>query len=63
MVKEGGKDMQEIELTPVDKSKPFHKVLLYVSNSTIYSTKVYEKTGTRYTYSISNMNTTSIGSN
>jgi len=60
MVKEGGKDMQEIELTPVDKSKPFHKVLLYVNNSTICSTKVYEKTGNRYTYSVSNMNTSSI---
>lgn len=59
-VKEGGKDMQEIELTPVDKSKPFHKVLLYISNSTIYSTKVYEKTGNRYTYSVSNMNTVAI---
>lgn len=59
-VKEGGKDMQEIELTPVDKSKPFHKVLLYVSNATICSTKVYEKTGNRYTYSVSNMNTTTI---
>ena len=58
-VKQGGKDMQEIELTPVDKSKPFHKVLLYVNASTIYSTKVYEKTGNRYTYSVSNMNTTS----
>ena len=60
MVKEGGKDMQEIELTPVDKSKPFHKVLLYVNNLTICSTKVYEKTGNRYTYSVSNMNTSSI---
>ena len=59
-VKLGGNDMQEIELTPVDKSKPFHKVLLYISNSTIYSTKVYEKTGNRYTYSVSNMNTTSV---
>ena len=60
VVKEGGKDLQEIELTPVDKTKPFHKVLLYVNNSTIYSTKVYEKTGNRYTYSVSNMNTTSL---
>lgn len=59
-VKEGGKEMQEIELTPVDKSKPFHKVLLYISGSTICSTKVYEKTGNRYIYSVSNMNTTAV---
>jgi outer membrane lipoprotein-sorting protein len=33
---------------------------LYVNNLTICSTKVYEKTGNRYTYSVSNMNTSSI---
>lgn len=54
-----GKKVDEIELTPVDKSKPFHKVLLYISNNTITTTKIFEKTGNRYTYSVSNMNTTS----
>lgn len=51
--KVGATTMQVIELTPTDKTKPFHKVLLYVSNNTIVSTKIYEKTGNRYTYSTS----------
>jgi outer membrane lipoprotein-sorting protein len=55
--KEGGVVCKEIELTPVDKTKPFTKVLLYVSNATINCTKVMEKTGNKYTYSISNMKT------
>lgn len=53
-----GKKVQEIELTPVDKTKPFHKVLLYINNNNITTTKIFEKTGNRYTYSITNMNTT-----
>ncbi len=57
MVKEGGKNMQELELTPIDKTKPFFKVLLHIDQSTIYTTKVFEKSGSRYTYSISNMKT------
>jgi outer membrane lipoprotein-sorting protein len=32
-VKMNGKTMKEIELTPVDKTKPFFKVLVYVDNS------------------------------
>ena len=38
-----GKATQEIELTPVDKSKPFFKVLVYVDKAakTISSTKVF----------------------
>jgi outer membrane lipoprotein-sorting protein len=57
MVNIGGKNMQEVELTPIDKTKPFHKVLVYIDKSTIYTTKVFEKTGNRYTYSINNMKT------
>ncbi len=57
VVKEGAKSMQEIELTPIDKTKPFHKVLLYIDKSTIYTTKIFEKTGNRFTYSINNMKT------
>ncbi len=53
--KVGGVSMQVIELTPTDKTKPFHKVLLYVANNTIVSTKIYEKTGNRYTYSTSSL--------
>jgi len=60
IVKEGGKNLQEIELTPIDKSKPFFKVLVYVDKSTIYTTKVFEKTGNRYTYSINNMKTNGV---
>ena len=53
------KGIQEIELTPIDKTKPFFKVLLYINKAakTIISTKVFERTGDRYTYSISGMHT------
>ncbi len=53
------KGIQEIELTPIDKSKPFYKVLVYVNKATlsISSTKIFETAGNRYTYSISGMNT------
>ena len=54
-VKMNGKSMQEVELTPIDKTKAFHKVLVYVNKSVINTTKVYEKTGNRYTYSVNNM--------
>ena len=53
-----GKTMQEIELTPIDKSKPFFKVLLFVdkASSTISSSKLFEKAGNKYTYTVSSMN-------
>jgi outer membrane lipoprotein-sorting protein len=55
----GGKTMQEVELTPIDKSKPFFKVLVNINKNskTISSTKVFEKNGNRYTYSVSSMKT------
>lgn len=51
------KGIQEIELTPIDKSKAFHKVLVYVNKATktISSTKVFEKAGNRITYSVSGL--------
>ncbi len=57
--KVGSKTLQEIELTPIDKSKPFHKVYLLVDKNakTIYSTKVLENAGNRYTYTVSTMKT------
>lgn len=57
--KVGNKTMQEIEMTPVDKSKPFHKVYVLVDKAakTIYSTKVLENAGNRYTYTVNNMKT------
>ena len=55
--KEGGKTVQEIEMTPNDKSKPFHKVYLLIDKAgkSIYSTKVLEKTGNRYVYTVSSL--------
>jgi outer membrane lipoprotein carrier protein len=54
------KGVQEVELTPIDKTKPFHKVLVSVNKTaqTINTTKVFEKTGNRYTYAVTSMNTT-----
>ncbi len=57
IVKEGGKNAQEIELTPIDKSKPFFKVLLHIEKGAIMSTKVMEKNGNKFVYSVSNMKT------
>ena len=51
----GTKTLNEIELTPVDKTKPFHKILLYVDNGNITTTKLFEKTGNRYTYSTTSL--------
>lgn len=51
--------LQEIELTPTDKNKPFFKVLVSVIKTVkmISSIKVFEKAGNRNTYSVSGMNT------
>lgn len=53
-----GKTLQEIELTPTDKSKPFFKVLLYIdkASNVISSAKLFEKTGNRFTYAVSGIN-------
>jgi len=55
----GNKIVQEIELTPVDKTKSFFKVLVDVDKKTlaIVNTKVFQKTGDRYTYTITSMKT------
>lgn len=55
------KGIQEIELTPIDKTKLFHKVIVFINKATqtITSTKVFEKAGNRYTYTVSGMNTRS----
>lgn len=57
--KSGNKTLQEIEMTPTDKSKPFHKVYVQIDKNakTIYSTKVLENAGNRYTYTVSTMKT------
>ena len=58
-VKHDGKTFQVVELTPIDKSKPFFKVVLEVDKASkvIMSTRVFEKSGNRYLYSISAMTT------
>jgi len=55
------KGVQEIELTPIDKSKLFHKVIVFINKATqtIVSTKIFEKAGNRYTYSVTGMDTKS----
>jgi outer membrane lipoprotein-sorting protein len=57
--KVAGKVVQEVELTPTDKSKPFFKVLLSIDKASkmITSTQIFEKSGNRYAYSMSNMAT------
>lgn len=57
--KVGKKIVQEVELTPIDKTKPFFKVLVNIDKASkvISSTKVFEKNGNRYTYSVLNMKT------
>lgn len=60
--KVGTKIVQQVELTPTDKSKPFFKVLLNIDkkNQAISSTKIFEKSGNIYLYEISNMNTSTL---
>ncbi len=60
--KSGTKTLQEIELTPIDKTKPYFKVLVYVdkASQSISSTKIFEKSGDKYTYSILSMNTKAV---
>jgi outer membrane lipoprotein carrier protein len=56
--KEGKKTLQEIEMTPVDKTKAFHKVYVLVDKktNTIYSTRVLEKNGNKYSYTVNTLN-------
>ncbi|HEU4608614.1 MAG TPA: outer membrane lipoprotein carrier protein LolA [Chitinophagaceae bacterium] len=52
-----GKTIQEIELTPVDKTRNFFKVYVQVDKKTqsIYSTRVLDKSGNVYVYTISSL--------
>ncbi|MBC7850687.1 MAG: outer membrane lipoprotein carrier protein LolA [Chitinophagaceae bacterium] len=56
--KEGAKLVQEIELTPTDKSKNFHKVYVMVDKKaqTIYNTRIMEKGGNKYSYTVNSLN-------
>jgi len=56
--KVAGRTVQEIEMTPNDKNKTFHKVYVLVDKNakTIYSTKVLQKDGDRYSYTVNTLN-------
>ena len=57
----GSKTVQEIELTPTDKTRPYHKVYVWVDKATnsIYSARFLEKSGGRYSYTINTLKPTS----
>jgi outer membrane lipoprotein carrier protein len=57
--KQGNKTLQEIELTPTDKTKSFFKVIVEIdkSSKSIVSTEIFEKTGDRYIYTVTSMKT------
>jgi outer membrane lipoprotein-sorting protein len=61
-VKRDGKTFQVVELTPIDKTKPFFKVVLEIDkvNKVLMSTRVFEKSGNRYLYAINTMSTTTV---
>jgi len=61
-VTKAGKIYQVVELTPVDKTKPFFKVVIEVDKASkvIMSTRVFEKNGNRYLYAINSMATTAL---
>jgi outer membrane lipoprotein-sorting protein len=50
----GGEQIKVIELTPVNKDMDFFKIDLSVNQSknAIVSSKIYERSGMRYTYEI-----------
>jgi len=59
--KSGNKTIQEIELTPIDKTKTFFKVLVGIDkiSKNIVSTKLFEKNGNRYIYTVTSFKTNS----
>ena len=56
--KMGTKTVQEIEMTPMDKTKNFHKIYVYIdkSQSLLYSLKMLDNNGNRYIYTINTLN-------
>ncbi len=55
--KQDGRTVQEIELTPIDKTRPYHKVYVLVdkNSKSIYSAKFLEKSGGRYSYTVTSL--------
>jgi outer membrane lipoprotein carrier protein len=54
----GARMVQEVELTPVDKTKNFFKALLYIDKAqhTLVSVKWFDKNGNRYSLDTSKLN-------
>jgi len=52
-----GKVIQEIEMTPVDKTKNFYKIYVYVDKAakTVYSSKMFDKSGNKFTYTVNTL--------
>lgn len=52
------KALQEIEMTPVDKTRQFHKVYLLIDkqSKSIYSTRILDKSGNVLVYTVNSMN-------
>jgi outer membrane lipoprotein-sorting protein len=59
--KVGAKTLQEVELTPTDKTKSFFKVLVTIEKSAnmITNTQIFEKNGNRFAYEMNNVITNS----
>ena len=57
--KKDHKTVQQIELTPLDKTKSFFKVLVDIdkSSQSIMNTTVFQKTGDHYIYTVTNLKT------
>jgi outer membrane lipoprotein-sorting protein len=56
--KQGARTVQEIELTPIDKTKSFFKALLYIDKvqHTLVSIKWFDKSGNHFTLETSKLN-------
>ena len=56
--KVGARTVQEVELTPTDKTKTFYKAFLYIDKTqhTLVSVKWLDKGGNRYTLTINKLN-------
>jgi len=52
------KTVLEVEMTPVDKTRQFHKIYLLVdkATNTIYSTRILDKSGNVFVYTVNTMN-------
>lgn len=53
----GGKTLVEVELTPTDKTRPYHKVYVLIdkATNTLYSGRFLEKSGGRYSYTVTSL--------